>query len=137
MRKSKFPKPGKRTHLEFPHDPAVVLELLLALLAPVELEGLQPLREPVKLRLGLQLVGVDLHQGHGGLGLLPHGLRTELGLGRARHRLDPGPLALLLRGVVVLGAGRVVLVGGLVPLGVAALDSALLELDRDYWSMDH
>ena len=46
--------------LELAHDAAVVLELLLGLLAAVQLERLQPLRETLELALRLQLVREDL-----------------------------------------------------------------------------
>ena len=46
--------------LELAHDAPVVLELLLGLLAAVQLERLQPLCEALELTLRLQLVREDL-----------------------------------------------------------------------------
>ena len=52
-------------YLKLADDASVVLELLLGLLAAVELERLQPLREAVVLRLRLQFVREHLLRGKG------------------------------------------------------------------------
>ena len=48
------------TNLELADNPGLLIELLLRLLAPVQLEGVEPLREAFKLLLALQLVRVHL-----------------------------------------------------------------------------
>jgi hypothetical protein len=48
------------SHLKLADDPVLVLEFVLGLLASIQLEGLQPLREALELGLAFQLVGIHL-----------------------------------------------------------------------------
>ena len=50
----------KSENLEPSNNAIVFLEIFLRFLPPVKIKSLQPLSEPVKLRLALQLIGIDL-----------------------------------------------------------------------------
>ena len=102
-----------KIHLELADNSVFVFKLFLRLLSSVEIKSLKPLRESFKLRLALQLIGVNLQnnvrsqtsflqiskvsllyleQSHLGLDPLPLNLWTQLGspnFSRSRrHRLQ-------------------------------------------------